>query len=93
MMLVALAWLYVALLVAVAEATHPQGSVLGALFSFLLYGLLPLAILLYVMATPARRRRRRRAAAELAEREASVAQPDAGGQPPGEAVAPKREEA
>lgn len=91
MMLVAIAWLYVVVLMAVAEATHPQGSVLGAVFSVLLYGVLPLAIVLYVMATPARRRRR--AAAELAAPDASAPQPDAGGEPPGAAVAPKREEA
>ncbi|MBT9598572.1 MAG: hypothetical protein IV094_21490 [Vitreoscilla sp.] len=68
MHIVALAWMFVVLLMTLAEATSPQGSLLGALFTFLLYGALPLSIVLYVMATPARRRRR--LAEEAAEREA-----------------------
>lgn len=68
MHIVALAWMFVVLLMTLAEATSPQGSLLGALFTFLLYGALPLSIVLYVMATPARRRRR--LATEAAEREA-----------------------
>lgn len=86
MVLVAIAWLYVALMMAVAEATHAQGSVLGAVFTFLIYGMLPLALVLYVMATPARRALRRAAEG------ASALQPDAGGEPAGDALAPKREE-
>lgn len=68
MHIVALAWMFVVLLMTLAEATSPQGTLLGALFTFLLYGALPLSIVLYVMATPARRRRR--LATEAAEREA-----------------------
>lgn len=68
MHIVAIAWMFVVLLMTLAEATSPQGSLLGALFTFLLYGALPLSIVLYVMATPARRRRR--LATEAAEREA-----------------------
>ena len=55
MLIVALAWIYVALMMAVAEATSTQGSVLGAVITFVLYGVLPLSILMYLMATPARR--------------------------------------
>ena len=47
---------------AVAEATSPQGSVLGAFITFLFYGVLPLAIVIYVLGTPRRRRARRSAA-------------------------------
>lgn len=85
MYIVAIAWLYVAVLMAVAEATGPQGSVLGALVTLVLYGLLPLAIVLYVMGAPARRR-----ALRAREQAASVAgnTPDAGGQPPAGAVPP-----
>ncbi|MBP7914824.1 MAG: hypothetical protein KAZ63_05700 [Vitreoscilla sp.] len=68
MHIVAIAWMFVVLLMTLAEATSPQGSLIGALFTFLLYGALPLSIVLYVLATPARRRRR--LAAEAAEREA-----------------------
>lgn len=87
MHLVAIAWLYVALMMAVAEATHAQGSALGGVFTFLLYGALPLALVLYLLATPARRARRRAAEA------ASALQPDARSEPAGDAIAPKREEA
>ena len=59
MYLVAIAWLYVVLMMTAVEATSSQGSVLGALVTFLLYGVLPLSVVLYLMATPARRRRRR----------------------------------
>ncbi len=84
MLIVAIAWIYVVLMMAVAEAMSSQGSILGAVFTFLLYGVLPLSVVLYVMATPARRRRRRAAESHP---------PDGGRQPPGDAVAPEREEA
>lgn len=56
MYLVVIAWMYVAVMMAVAEATHVNGTVLGALITFLLYGLGPLSLVLYLMGTPARRR-------------------------------------
>ncbi len=62
MYLVALAWGYVVLMMAVAEATAPNGTVLGAVFTFLLYGALPLSIVLYILGTPSRRRGRLAAA-------------------------------
>ena len=55
MYLVAIAWGYVVLMMAVAEATAPNGTVLGAVFTFLLYGVLPLSIVLYILGTPSRR--------------------------------------
>ncbi len=68
MHIVALAWMFVVVLMTLAEATSTQGTVLGAFFTFLLYGVMPLAIVLYVMGTPARGRARRAAAtAEAAE--------------------------
>lgn len=67
MYLVLIAWLYVALMMAVAEATSPVGSVLGAVFTFLLYGALPIGVVGYIMGTPARRRAIK--AKEAAERE------------------------
>jgi hypothetical protein len=90
MWIVAVAWTYVVLMMALAEATAPQGSVLGAVSILLFYGVLPLGVLLYIMATPARKRARRRAEAEAEA--ASAAQPDGGGQAAGDAVAPVREE-
>ncbi|WP_394681821.1 hypothetical protein [uncultured Comamonas sp.] len=49
---------------AVVEAASPQGSLLGAIFTLLLYGALPLGLLLFIAGTPARRRMRHRAEAE-----------------------------
>lgn len=89
MHLVAVAWMYVVLMMALAEALSPQGTVIGAVFTMLLYGVGPLAIVLYILATPARRKARARAEAGL---QTSAAAPDGGGQAPGEAVAPERKE-
>jgi hypothetical protein len=86
MHLVALAWIYVVLMMAVVEALSPQGSVLGAFFTFLLYGVLPLSIVLYVMGTPMRRSARRRALAQ--DQPDSAADPDGGGQAAGDPIAP-----
>jgi membrane protein implicated in regulation of membrane protease activity len=58
MYLVAIGWLYVAVMMAIAEATHSQGSVLGAVITLVLYGVLPLALVMYLLGTPMRRRRR-----------------------------------
>ena len=59
MYLVAIAWMYVAVMMALAEATSPSGSVGGALVTFVLYGLGPMALVLYILGTPARRRARK----------------------------------
>ncbi len=90
MYLVVVAWLYVALMMAVAEATHPRGGLLGAFFTFVLYGVGPVALLIYLMGRPARRAARERRAAE-AEAAAS-AEPGGGGEPPADPVAPVRKE-
>lgn len=68
MYLVAIAWMYVVVMMSVAEATAPNGTVLGAIVTFLLYGVLPCVILMYLMGTPMRRRSIR--AKEKAELEA-----------------------
>lgn len=60
MNLIAIAWGYVALMMALAEATSTQGTILGAVITFLLYGVLPISILLYVMGSPLRRAARKR---------------------------------
>lgn len=68
MYLIAIAWFYVVLMMAVAEAMSTQGTVLGAIVTFVLYGLLPVALLMYILGTPGRRRTRKAAeAAELAQ--------------------------
>jgi membrane protein implicated in regulation of membrane protease activity len=90
MNMVAIAWIYVVLMMSAAEAVSPRGSLLGALLILVFYGVLPLAIVLYVMGAPARRRARRRA-----EEQARSARPagDGGSHAAGDAVAPEREEA
>lgn len=88
MYLLALGWLYVVVLMALAEGTAPAGSWLGAAFTFLLYGLLPLGIALYLLGTPVRRRARRRAEPGSAEARGAATDPDGGGHPPGDPVAP-----
>ncbi len=91
MHIVPIAWMFVVLLMTVAEATSTQGTLLGAFFTFLLYGLLPLAIVMYLLGTPARWRTRR--AAESAERTASIASADGdgSGQPASADITPERE--
>jgi hypothetical protein len=71
--------------------------VLGALFTFVLYGLLPLGIVLYIFGTPGRKRARLAAeSAESAEvattQEASVIAPNDGDHAASNAVAPVRKE-
>ena len=86
MYIVAIAWIYVALMMAVAEAYHPLGTVLGAIITFLLYGLGPVSLVLYIMGAPQRRKRSK--ARETAE----LLQPDAGGHASTDAVASVRKE-
>lgn len=86
MIIVALAWMYVVLLMAVAEAISTQGTLLGAVITFLLYGVLPLSIVLYILGTPGRRRAHR-----AREHRASAA-PDGGGMAASDGVTAERKE-
>ena len=43
-------------MMSVAEATNSNGTVLGAIVTFVLYGLLPIALMLYFMGAPGRKR-------------------------------------
>lgn len=58
MYVIVIAWLYVALMMAAAEASHANGSLIGALFTFILYGLFPVALMIYVLKTPDRKKAR-----------------------------------
>ncbi len=94
MYIVPMAWLYVALMMAVAEANHPNGTVLGAVITFFLYGVGPVALVVYLMRAPARRRAiKAKEAAELAQMQAQSVPPDAGGHAAADAVAPVGKEA
>jgi hypothetical protein len=104
MYLVILAWGYVVVMMALAEALSPSGTLLGAFFTLLLYGVGPMALVVYLMGTPLRRRHRRRLeAAQAAQASPAQApnatgseQPDGGSLPATAAqdggVAPVREE-
>ena len=86
MYLIVIAWIYVVLMMSVAEAISTQGTVLGALITFVLYGVMPLSIVVYIMGTPGRRR---------ARRAAESAQEDGGGHSSGgsgDAAAAERKE-
>ena len=75
MYIVAIGWLYVALMMAITE--H---SIVAGVATFLFYGIAPVALVLYIMGTPARRQRRKaeEARAERA-REEEGAGPDGSG--------------
>ncbi len=100
MYLIAIGWLYVALMMAVAEASASNGSILGAVFTFALYGLAPTALVMYVLGTPARKRALKAQEAALAAQAAEAgqtvasasAQPDAGRDAAADTVAPVRKE-
>lgn len=89
MWIVAVAWMYVVVMMAAAEAASSNGSLLGALFTLLLYGVLPLSIALYLLHTPARRARRRAAPAPASS--APALDPDGGGHPASDPLTPERE--
>lgn len=99
MWIVAIAWMYVAVMMTVAEAMAPNGTILGAIITFLFYGVLPVSLVMYVLGTPARRRARKAAeaaadaaAAQACGAEPASAAPDEGRHAAGDAVAPERKE-
>jgi len=57
MYIVAIGWMFVVVCMAAAEAA--SSSVLGALVTLLVYGLLPLGLFLWLIGTPQRHRDRR----------------------------------
>ena len=92
MYLIVIAWLYVTVMMTVAEASAPNGSLLGAAITFILYGLLPCAILVYILDTPERKRRlRARRQHEQQQWDAAQATAAAATElPPSDAGAPDR---
>jgi hypothetical protein len=97
MYIVPIAWLYVVILMSVAEANSKSGTLLGALFTFLIYGVIPLAILMYLMGTPYRWRAIK-AAARAQQTEVpsnatdSVSAPNGGSKTSTDSVSAVREE-
>lgn len=102
MYIVPIAWIYVALMMAVSEATASNGTVLGALVTFVLYGLLPVGLVLYIMGTPGRKRllraREEQARSTYQTATGAVSEgalsdpPDAGGHASADTIAPVRKE-
>lgn len=80
MYIVALAWIYVVLMVSIMQPTVLKGVV-----TFLGTGLLPLALFLYLMGTPQRRRNQKRA--EAAANDAAAGEAAASEVAKGEAAA------
>lgn len=98
MYLIVIGWIYVVLMMSVAEASNSNGTLLGALITFLLYGLGPVSLVIYLMGAPARSKAIKKREAEAralhalsqgneGAADASPAtgsiQPDAGGHAPG----------
>ncbi|WP_432259920.1 hypothetical protein [Cupriavidus sp. TMH.W2] len=67
MYIVAIGWLYVALMMAITE--H---NVVAGVATFLMYGLAPVALVLYILGTPGRRRRKAEAERAQAAKEAAA---------------------
>ncbi|BEV16335.1 YjdF family protein [Herbaspirillum sp. DW155] len=55
MIIVAIAWLYVVFMMSITEQ-----SAIAGIATFLLYGIIPLTIVLYLMGTPQRKRNRQK---------------------------------
>ena len=68
MYIVAIAWIYVVFMMALTET-----SVLAGVLTFIFYGLVPLALFLWLFGTPVRRRRRREQERREALRQAGAA--------------------
>ena len=77
MYLIVIGWMYVVLMMSVAEATNTTGTVLGALVTFVLYGVGPAALVVYLMGAPARSKAIKRRHAEEV-RMAASAKPEPG---------------
>lgn len=71
MYIVAIAWLYVVVMMALTES-----SIVAGLATFLFYGLAPVALLVWLMGTPQRRRARKAREAREAAAADSARQPD-----------------
>lgn len=93
MQIVAIGWAYVVLMMVLAEALGPGGTLLGAFVTLLLYGVLPLSIVVYVGGARGRARARHLADAQArAAAGSGDVDPGRGSESAGDAVAPEREE-
>ena len=82
MYLIVIAWIYVVFMMSIAEATNSNGTLLGALVTFVLYGVGPVALVVYLMGAPARNKAIKKRQAE--ERARHMASANASLQTPGQ---------
>ena len=96
MYLIVIGWLYVAVMMAVADAMHSNGGILSGIVTLFLYGFVPVGIVVYLMGTPLRRKQRQQQAEAQTPPDSASDAPDASGHAPGAAqaagVAPVRKE-
>lgn len=59
MYIIVIGWIYVVLMMSITETSFVAG-----IMTFVLYGIVPTSIIVYIMGTPARRRRRLAAKSE-----------------------------
>jgi hypothetical protein len=89
MYLIVIGWMYVVLMMSVAEGTASNGTVLGALVTFFLYGVGPVALVVYLMGSPGRSKAlKKREADARAQHAALVRQETSPADPAGASVAP-----
>ncbi|MEO7159741.1 MAG: hypothetical protein ABIX00_04355 [Polaromonas sp.] len=102
MYLIVIAWMYVVLMMSIAEATNSNGTLLGALVTFVLYGAGPVALVVYLMGAPARNKAIKKQEAEARAQHMATTgpgavparhsvEPDAGSHAPGSAEAVARD--
>jgi len=102
MYLIVIAWIYVVLLMSIAEATNSNGTLLGALVTFVLYGAGPVTLVVYLMGAPARSKAIKKREAEARSQQMAATspgavpagpsvEPDAGSHAPGSAEAVARD--
>ncbi|NBX61928.1 MAG: hypothetical protein EBT67_05795 [Betaproteobacteria bacterium] len=72
MYIVAIAWMFVVTLMSVVEAVASNGSILGAIMTFVFYGILPLGLVLYLLGTPLRRRHNQAKEAAAQDQDAGI---------------------
>ena len=71
MYIVAIAWTFVVLMMAITET-----SVVAGLLTFFWYGVAPMALFLWLVGTPQRRRSRKAAEEQLCKPDGADAEPD-----------------
>ena len=78
MYLVIIGWIYVVLMMSVAEATSPAGTLTGAVLTFVLYGAAPVSLVVYLFGRRGKPR--------------DSDKPDSSGETPADPVPPVRKE-